>query len=485
MYKYYLVSAIIISIIICICIIGLVNKRLLVDRETFTEIVDPSLTQLVKYGINTINEAHQIVTGTWNESITFAPRASSLFLYYSVFSYDSRELLSASPFTWKNMSPIYSQRLPENCKIDDSKIVMISKPFIDTSTLGMYVNGIELHNNKANGPLAMNMGLNLASLGGNATEPQKFSIMFLLRFNNLLNLGSKTIPDNVEFLIMKANTPNNNGIHIRLDITNKNQTDHYRVNFRIAIGDGSEVVLGGFDINTQTSFYYSLSLVQQGQSVVMYMHAINMLVSEPPVLMGSISNAYINPIDFSNRPIQISGGPNITNIMAFAVFQSALTNFEVDDFVNYWKKILLKTSPVAYALCQQALTLRACPFTDSNICNACSSVTDWRNISQLITAPISCRSTYNNACLSNSSLPGCECYTVSGLSNQECITWRNLLTNTNSCPQTDKKFAPTNLITTPPQPVVRNFLTNEDYDVLTTSNIEIPKKTFFEWLFAL
>lgn len=451
-----------------------------------------ALAQLALYGVGSLEEAKQIVNGTWDEPWAAIPKNAAFILYYSVFSSACRSALKDAPYVWSNLSPNFEAKLPENCKVDDSKIAFASKPFSDQSVLGMYVKGITANNNLGNGPLAMNMGLNVSS-----TEPQKFSLAFLLRFNNLSLFNGQTISTRIDVLDMKANTPNNNGIKIRLDIGTKTQNDYYRVSVRVSVADQPDLVIGGFEVKAQMINYYMISIVRDGNVVTVAMHSIDIhMLSDKPQLMGTASLAYVPNIDFSNRALTLSTtGVNITNILAFAVVQTSIDTTGLDELCNYWKRILLKTGPVSYALCQQALALNACPFGDSNLCSSCTMVTDWRNVNQLITATPECRTAYNTFCLSNTQHPGCECYGQSGASNQECVAWQNLIAGKSSCTQTEldaylkkNQGAGNNKKETllyPSMYSINNFLTNEDYAILTASNTMPPQKTFFEWLFNL
>jgi len=483
----------------CIIMVKLTSeqqKSIYANTELFqnnTKSVN-TLAQLAVYGIGSLEEAKQLVNGTWNEPWASIPKSSSIILYYSVFSATCRSALRESPYTWANISPNFEAKLPENCKVDDSKIVFASKPFSDPSVLGMYVKGINANNNIGHGPLAMNMGLNVTN-----SELQKFTLTFLLRFSNLLSLTGQTVPSRIDILEMRANTPNNNGIKLRLDIGQKIQSDYYRVSIRATVADQPDIVIGGFEIKAQLINYYMLSIVRAGNVVTISMHSIDVhMPSAKPILMGTASLSYTPIIDFSNKALTLStSGVNVTNILAFAVIQTSLDTAGLEELCNYWKRVLLKTGPVAYALGQQALALSACPFGDSNTCAACTMVTDWRNVNQLITSSPECRSAYNNFCSSNTQHLGCECYGQSGASNQECIAWQNLITGKSSCTQSEldaylkknqgsgnnKNTNTTTLY--PSMYAVNNFLTKEDYAILTASNTMIPHKTFFEWLFNL
>jgi hypothetical protein len=486
----YLVAIIVIVISIIVTII-LLNR---VHYEPFENITDPNLLHLVKYNINSLEEARQLVDGGWNETLQQLPKPDQSHLYYSVFSNASRTTLTKSPFTWKNISLLYNQRLPTNCQIDDSKIVFTSKPLSITSAQDYYTQGIDLHNNKGNGPLAMNLGLNLTSLTGSTSNPNGYTISFLMKFNMLLGSYNQRIP----ILNMKANTSNNNGINISATITNKNNPEFYTIDLVCAFGDGKEVNLGEFDVNTQPNFYYVFSLIRHADNVNYTVYTINTLLPERSMSTISKTIAHNSIVEFSNKSIVLSGAANIINLLAFSIHTIALDKDGIEDLVQYWKTILLKTGHVAIALCNQALAMRSCPFADSNVCNACQNITDWRNTSQIIMSPLSCRTAFNNACLSNNSLLGCECYTVAGMSNQECVTWRNMLTNSKTCTQTElDNYMKTQKIkqvvsglpsdNDTPTTSIRNFISKEDYEILMNaqSNVNISKRSFMEWLFGL
>lgn len=486
----YLIAIIVIVISIIVTII-ILNRA---HYEPFENITDPNLLHLVKYNINSLEEARQLVDGSWNETLQQVPKHDQLHLYYTIFSNISRSTLSKSPFTWKNMSILYNQRLPSNCQIDDSKIVFTSKPLSITSAPDYYTQGVDLHNNKGNGPLAMNLGLNLTSLTGSTSNPHGFTLVFLMKFNMLVGTYTQRIP----FINMRANTSNNNGITVGASLTNKNNPEFYTVNLFCSFGDGQELNLGDFDINTQPNFYYVFSLVRHADNVNYTIYTINTLLPERSLTTISKTITHNSIVEFSNKSIVLSGGPNIINLLAFSVYTIALDKDGIEDLVQYWKTILLKTGQVAIALCNQALAMRSCPFADSNVCNACQNITDWRNTSQIIMSPLSCRTAFNDACMSNNALLGCECYTIAGMSNQECITWRNMLTNSKTCTQTEldnymKTQKTKQTISGLPSDndiqttSVRNFISKEDYEILMNaqSNIDIPKRSFIEWLFGL
>lgn len=476
-----------------------------------------ALAQLEQYGISSLEEAKQLVEGTWNEKWVSIPKSGVAILYYSVFSAASRNSLKVSPCTWTNFSPLFEQKLPENCKVDDSKLVFTSKAFLDGSMLGMYLKGVELNNNKGNGPLAMNMGLNVGSNGGLSTsDPQRFSIAFLVRFNGLSGYVGQTVLDSIDLLTMRANTSNNNGIKISLDISNKTMLENYKVNVRVAFGSAAPVALvdntgaasatttssSGVDIKAITGTYYMLAVARNGSLVTISMYGIDSLSTDTPYFVASKSFNYTDVIDFSNMPMQLSPtGFNVTNILSMMVCQEAMSTKDLTDMAAYWKACLVKTGSVAIALSQQTLTLSACPFGDANVCEACAGITDWRNINSLITGTDVCRKAYDNFCLTNKDAAGCECYGDISASNQECTAWKNLVRGTSSCTQTEidsyiKNNTATlcgasnvldaqNMATYNPLGRIRDFVAAEDYDtyaVTTASTVKPP--TFFQWLFG-
>ena len=508
-------SVVLIALVIaCVVMAVLVGRPLAPSMEPFvtasnstgSNIIAPtssgSASTLASYGIMSLAEARAIVDGTWNENWESVPRSDATILYYSIFSALSRLALYKSPFTWANISPVFLAKLPENCKVDDSKVVFMNQPFADNTVLGMYTKGIQLNNNKANGPLAMNMGINMKALGVAPNSPQRFSVAMLLRFNGLTSFAGQTLPSRMELLNMKANTSNNNGLKLSVEVSNTTVPDFYSVALRIAFGDSQDQLTPSVTIKTYQNVFYVVNIVRNGGVVSFAMHEIDILQTEIKKLSAMELN-YGDVIDFSNMPMQLAGGGglHISNILAMTVYQSAYSDSELMELALYWRKMLNKTSPVAYALCQQALALSACPFPSSNVCNTCTTITDWRNVNQLLTAPSACRVAYNAFCTSNTSFPGCECYGEASLSNQACLTWRNMIKGTSSCTQTDiDNYLKQNgmLGNNVPLPTtqhsssmlvsrferLRDFVKSEEYD---TSDMYTPKKQvgFWEWLFGI
>lgn len=491
--------ALLILLLACAVMLALYVRKEKGSAEYFVDPVTPPLSaSFASFGIVDLAEAKSIVTGEWNEQWQRVPKNSAIILYYSVWSHRSRVGLIKSPYTWTNMSPVFESKLPENCKVDDSKVVFMSRPFnTDPTVLGMYVNGIELNTNKGNGPLAMNTGLNIASLGGTASDPQRFSLAFFVKFNNLTKYNGQPIPSRIELLNMRANTSNNNGIKIGLAVSGTAQPELYNVAIKVAFGDGPEQTSSVINVKTYPDMYYGVGLVRSGSIVKVTLHEVNTREDTERVLT-SLSITHNNTVDFSNMPLQIGGGdnPNVINVLAFGVAQLAYTEVELAELVKYWKSVAVKTGPVAYALCQQALALRACPFGDSNVCNTCPEVTDWRNVNQLVTASAGCKSAYAAFCLSNPTLPGCECYGANSLSNQNCMTWRNMISGTSTCTQTDinSYLEKNNVCATTQQAAVvskaapitlriRDYITAEDY-VLEAAD-KSPEKGFWQWLFGI
>lgn len=473
---------------------------LLIEKFEQTAPQSQALAQLAQYGISSLAEAKAIIDGTWNETWTSVPKASKTILYYTVFSKSSRNMLLSSPYIWTNISPVFEQKLPENCKVDDSKIVYTASPFTDPTILGIYTKGIQLNNNRGNGPLAMNMGLNVTANDGISANPQKFSIALLLRFNNLAGYVGQTVLESLELLKMRANTTNNNGITLRVSITNQTMPENYRANVKLLFGNANEALLvegDGIDIKATPSSYYAFVLSRNGSLVSMHMYNIDSSSVETSALVANSSINYSDVIDFSNMPMQLNAGGNFNaiNLMAMAVSQEAYTTQDMVDLAAYWKGCLIKTGSVAYVLSQQTLTLSACPFPDSNLCNACTSITDWRDTTQLVTSSETCRAAYNSYCMADTTALGCECYTSEQSSNQQCSAWIDLINGTSSCSQTEiDEYIKNNQVCSTELPAtimqnplgkVRNFITAEDYDIKgkTTRNAKMP--TFWEWLFKI
>lgn len=499
-----IITNIVLLVVIMVCVVVVwlyVKSNNQHEVEHYVDNATASTPGLVTYGIFSLADARAIVDGTWNETWNLVPKNNATILYYSVFSERSRAGLAKSPYTWTNYSPVFAAKLPENCKIDDSKIVFVNNAFIDNTVLGMYTKGIGLNNNRGNGPLAMNMGLNTSALGVVPGDMQRYSIATLVRFSNLNGFTGQTLPTTIELANMKANTPNNNGLTLSLNLSNVGNSEFYDVSVSVAVGADTTAVAvtQAVTIKTYPNIFYAVGIVRNGGVVRVTLHEIDTVIDDIALKAGA-EITYTNNFEFSNMPFKIApnGGLNIVNMMAICVVQAAYTDAEYGDMMRYWRSCAVRTSPVAYALCQQALALRACPFGDSNVCNTCSGVTDWRNVNQLLTAPTECKQAYSTFCLSNSTVPGCECYGTNAMSNQACATWRNIIGGTSACTQTDiDNYLKNNNVcrTSNSNNVdmtayksnmerIRDYITAEDYYTDVTIK-PVESKGFWEWLFGL
>jgi hypothetical protein len=471
-------------ILLCLIFLLLVALAWQLNRNTNEHFVstDPKLASLMNYYITSLKEAQELLNGTWNENLTSMPKHQTCILYYSVFSADSRGSLVTSPYTWQNISPLFAFKLPDNCKVNDSKIVFMSKPFTDPLVLGMCSNGITL-NNKGNGPPAMHMGLNVYS-----TDPQAFSLSFLVKFNSLLNFAGQTIQQRQDLIAMKANTSNNNGLKISYDITNTQIADHYSIEVRVALGTNTDAVIGPFDIYTQSNYSYVVSVVRNGDTTIVSFIKIDTLETATPVILGSTSFQYTDIIDFSNTPMQISGGLNVSQLLAFQICQEALSSGDLVDVAVYWKQCIIKTGAVASAMSQQVLIVNTCPFSDQ-VCQECPDIKDWSNTSHLIMADSNCRQAYHLSCAASNTQLGCECYAPTNTS-QQCQQWKSLIQGTSSCSQSElNNYLSSNV----PVAIVNNngpTLSNEKIiDYYTTQEYEFDATlethstvSFWAWL---
>ena len=285
---------------------------------------------------------------------------------------------------------------------------------------------------------------------------------------------------------MRANTANNNGIKIFMDITDRTLNDKYTVSFKVQYGTGNEIVMQNVSINALPGSYYILTLVRQANNVNIGLRLVDTLSTTNTLsTVTSATGTYPDLIDFSNMPLQLgNGGFNCLNLLAVSITQVAMTDKDIDDMSIYWRSCLLKTGPTAFALAQQALALSACPLGDSNVCESCNGIQDWRNINQLVIAPETCRKAFDEYCTTNSNVAGCECYNSVGLANQECTSLRNMMKGVSSCSLTEiNDYVTThNMCGSTPKDAkntLRDYITSEEYVIPA-----IPEKelSFWSWL---
>lgn len=343
-----------------------------------------------------------------NEDLSSFSR--NLTIYYSGFSTLS---YPHSTKRWLNISPYFSS--PQNV-CPDIKIEDTNAEFLDVPSYSPE-NGFALGLNRITGPMSHRMGIN---------ANDSFSIFFSMSFNEFLTNEE----NDLNLLRIYANTKNNIGLS--MDISKD-----YTVQ-----PNGLAIINGTFTFGNQTEQLvipqitpdqiYLFVIIKQGHNFLINAYPnvgdlASNVAKHSTLAKFSVSN---EDVLLSNKEMMINGSRNIqAHIHTFGVYNKAIANETITAIYTNLQKQIQKYSQVLQDL-NAALAkinkkmddMKKCPY-DKKTCDACTSVKDWSNMTDLIlNASPDCMKAIHEYCVQNPGKDICACWNPS-----------NILSQTNAC----------------------------------------------------
>lgn len=433
-----------------------------------------TMQDLAAYFVFSLDEAKSIVDGTYDETAgTVWPisKAGMLTYYYSVFSKSSRPSLTTGvPFKWYSISSNNKKILASGaaCSGAAAPVTFVKPP--SPQIQDVYATGIPLHENRGEGPLAMDAGFNTS------TAQQSFTMFMLVRF--VPNMVQPT--NSFQILNMKANTGNNNGLRVGLNVSNFYSPSQYRVTMSIQFGTSAPVTSRvPMEVNLQS--YYLLAVTRSGNVVSCTTYLLQLdqpyIAAPAQPLNAQVTTTAV--VEFSNSPILIGGGQNIVSILTLGMYSTGLEETDLLDLATYTKRMLLRTSPTSYSLCKLALSLTSCPYNTA-VCGACPDITDWSEQSKIVSASTACRKAFTGYCSSNAYDRGCECWLPENANSLQCAGLRKLMQNTSStslCSVAELNDYASRSSAASAQAALKAYASFQSQ--------QVKVKTFVQWLFGV
>lgn len=336
---------------------------------------------------------------------------SDLMTYLTIFNKQSFNNMGRS---WFNIAPQ---------KTDANSIYSF-----DLAPISSRITGLYLGNNRIIGPLSNNLEIQYHN---------SYTMVLVCKHGALSTEQSST--SDIELLKLYANSPNNNAWSLFIkkgSVTNTNNTQTGALMFQFA---NQEPIACKIDkdhnfINFEKDvlIYYFIVKDIDNVRIMMMTEKSNRIYQ---IMKFSVTNTDIN---FSNKEMIINRLMNWNaNIYAFGIYNTAFTDEQVSNFYSHFMEEYLKNIDPNFTrmMGQYNDTIRLlksltkCPM-DKDSCNKCDDVKNWSDITQVVTAPITCKSAINGFCSINTSVPLCKCWdsTSPNYNSESCKTYRDLLT---------------------------------------------------------
>lgn len=343
-----------------------------------------------------------------------------LVVYLTVFNKSSFNNMGR---TWNNIAGI---KPDGTCPTSDNTLFAFELAPVFTRKTGLY-----LGNNRIIGPYSNSLGIQFYNT---------YTIVLACKHGNLLVDNKNT---EIELLKLYANSPNNNGLSLFIQkgsLKNDNNTQTGTLMFQYANHEplmckvDKHHTFINFDKDVLT--YYFIIKDTDNVRILMMNEQSNIIYQ---ILKFNISNT---DVTFSNKEMMINRLSNWNgNLFAVAVFDRAISDENVsliythvlNEYIknidsNFSTMISQYNDVLAYIQ-----SLLQCPY-DPTVCNACSSVKKWTDITQIMNAPVQCRKSINDFCANNTAHPLCKCWdTSSSLFNSDtCRMYRAMFSGEKS-----------------------------------------------------
>lgn len=320
--------------------------------------------------------------------------------------------------TWVNIAP--SPSVPtKDCPIDSRSLTFELNPIFSRKT------GFYLGNNRLVGPLSNSLGVQFHNT---------FTMVFVVKHSNLMvSTGNQEI----EFLKLYANSPNNNGMsmYIKKDsLAVENNVQVGSLMFQYADKPPQQCLMNADDslMHLDKDLLVFFYIVKDIDNIrILYMTEKSNIIHQ--LLKFNVSN---EDITFSNKEMvinrMVSWNANLYN---FALYNKALTDDEVTSFYNHIIGEYMKNVDPSYTKILEKYNTAVdfltdftkCPY-DQTTCGSCTSVTSWCDSSQVLATGTTCRSAIDKFCTANPKNPACKCWDSSSavFNTEQCKLYRSI-----------------------------------------------------------
>lgn len=319
-----------------------------------------------------------------------------------VMYFTSFNKISYTPETkvWRN--------LVDTTKTTDGKLECSSAMTFDLLPSFGRPQGFALGSNKLTGPLSNTLKINYRN---------PYTMMLVFKHGNLKN--DATASNKIELLKLWANSPNNNGASLYIEpgsLQLINNTQFGKLMFQYADYAPVHCRINKVDelISIENNMLCFIFIVKYDDKVrIVYMTEKNNALH-----VLSEFNIANSDITFSNKELIINRFKNWpAHIYNFAIFKKPLTDANISTIYSHIKALYSRYNDPSlpnmvdkYNSTITALQkMLQCPF-DKKTCETCKDVTQWSDITQLISAPLACRKAISKQCKSNPQIPLCQCW---------------------------------------------------------------------------
>jgi hypothetical protein len=304
--------------------------------------------------------------------------------------------------------------------------------------------GIYMGKNRAHGPFCNHLGINLQN---------SFTIFFTCRH---ADLGTSNFDTEIELLKLYANSGNNNGIAIYIQRNTLEVDAGSNQVGRLMMKWVDQAETQCLLRPTDSKFTFKNDLLSVF-FIVKQMDKVSLMYAQDDGTdtvyeIGSIS---INPAEtssatFSNKELTLNRFQNWKGHMfQFGVYSNLLSKNEIINIKNHVCSEYRKNTNQDFIdltdrykkLEEQLKALKGCPFTDTTLCKSCETITDWTNMSQIISSPPACKESLNKYCMANKTHPMCLCWdqSKSAFNTDSCKMFRSIFSSKNEIIQNIKQ----------------------------------------------
>jgi hypothetical protein len=326
--------------------------------------------------------------------------------------------------TWINIA---AQKSDGSCDTEASNSVFTFElPPIYSRKSGFY-----LGNNRLIGPLS------------NAFHIQyhnTFTMVIACKHGNLL-VDNKNAE--IELFKFYANSPNNNGISMYIQqnsLQNINNVQMGNLMFQYSNREPFQCKLQpdhnmiSFEKDVLT-FYFIIKDTDHIRVAVMTEKNTN--VDE--ILRFNVENT---DVTFSNKEFTINRLRNWNgNIFSLGIYNVALGDEDITGYYSHFVGEYMKyVNPNFISMIQQyndtldmLNKFMSCPYS-KDVCDSCSTINKWNDMSQLVGASTQCRQSINDFCMTNMNHSLCKCWNTQNpqAKSDSCTMFKSIFTDKNS-----------------------------------------------------
>lgn len=272
------------------------------------------------------------------------------------------------------------------------------------------VSGIVMNTNRIVGPFSNNLGIQMQGA---------FSMFFTCKHGSFVSNNESE----VEFLKLYANSENNNGLALFIPsntiVTSAdNQTARLTLMFGhrsypCTIPSSTQQTMS-FDKTNITSYF----IVKQTDSITVY-SLVGDAAGPTKILEVALSESTDT---FSNKEFVMNRFRNYKgSVYQVGVIPAAISTQDVQRIHNHCTSQYKKVTSADYVaaaenynkMLEYLKSFTNCPF-NTDTCSNCTSITNWTDTTQLLTASADCRKAINTFCRDNPKHFRCQCWDTNG-----------------------------------------------------------------------